>query len=324
MKYFLNSILHPDNYHGHGKKKTFFEGWYYKVISADERHRYAFIPGVILGENGHAFVQVLEGLTGNSLYFTYPLETFWASKEDFDIHIGPNHFTQDRIEIRVENERSQISGELDFTGLTPWPITMSSPGIMGWYAWVPFMECYHGVVSLDHRINGKLNVNNEMVDYSGGRGYIEKDWGQSFPDAWIWFQSNHFNQPGTSLTASVAIIPWLGSAFRGFIIGFWFNGKLYRFATYTGSRVDQLEVDDDQVSWVVSDQQYQLRMVASREEGAVILGPTKQDMSKRVAESLDAIVNVRLSDLSGEVIFEGIGRIAGLEVSGNIERLLIM
>ena len=23
---------------------------------------------------------------------------------------------------------------------------------MGWYAWVPFMECYHGVLSLDHTI----------------------------------------------------------------------------------------------------------------------------------------------------------------------------
>ena len=45
-----------------------------------------------------------------------------------------------------------------------------------------------------------VNDNNKPF---GGRGYIEKDWGQAFPRAWIWTQSNHFgaDAPGTSLTA---------------------------------------------------------------------------------------------------------------------------
>ncbi|MCK7537696.1 MAG: tocopherol cyclase family protein [Marinilabiliales bacterium] len=32
----------------------------------------------------------------------------------------------------------------------------------------------------------------KMADFSGGRGYIEKDWGHSFPSAYVWMQSNHF------------------------------------------------------------------------------------------------------------------------------------
>jgi hypothetical protein len=32
-------------YHGHGKRPPFFEGWYYKLVSADETQRYAVIPG---------------------------------------------------------------------------------------------------------------------------------------------------------------------------------------------------------------------------------------------------------------------------------------
>jgi len=81
------------------------------------------------------------------------------------------------------------------------------PGIAGWYAWVPRMETYHGVVSLDHTINGHLHIDDEEIDFNSGRGYIEKDWGASFSAAYIWFQSNHFEQLNTSLTASVAIIP---------------------------------------------------------------------------------------------------------------------
>lgn len=60
-------------------------------------------------------------------------------------------------------------------------MTVRSPGIMGWYAWVPTMECYHGVVSLDHAISGKLMIEDQAHDFNGGRGYIEKDWGKSFP-----------------------------------------------------------------------------------------------------------------------------------------------
>jgi tocopherol cyclase len=41
-------------------------------------------------------------------------------------------------------------------------------------------------------------VGGRRVDFSGGSGYIEKDWGRSFPRAWIWAQSNTFTQPGTS------------------------------------------------------------------------------------------------------------------------------
>ncbi|WP_243392439.1 MULTISPECIES: tocopherol cyclase family protein [unclassified Mesotoga] len=32
-----------------------------------------------------------------------------------------------------------------------------------------------------------------MIDLTGGKGYIEKDWGRSLPDAWIWMQSNNFD-----------------------------------------------------------------------------------------------------------------------------------
>ena len=49
-------------------------------------------------------------------------------------------------------------GRLVFEGITPWPVSITSPGIMGWYAWVPKMECYHGVLSLDHRIQGDLQI----------------------------------------------------------------------------------------------------------------------------------------------------------------------
>ena len=59
---------------------------------------------------------------------------------------------------------------------------MTRPGVMGPFSFVPFMECYHGVVNIDHKISGSLMINNEEIDFTDGYGYIEKDWGKSFPN----------------------------------------------------------------------------------------------------------------------------------------------
>ena len=246
----LRAIWQPAMYHGHGKASNFFEGWYFKFVDAAEQHVHAVIPGVFLGKDrstSHAFVQVLDGLSGHSTYQRYPLDQFAASDREFDVRVGPNHFRVDCISIDLAGPDRTLRGELAFDGITPWPVTLTSPGIMGPYAFAPFMECYHGVLGFDHAVRGSLIMNGETVNFDGGRGYIEKDWGQAFPQAWIWGQSNHFAQPGTSITISVATIPWLGNSFRGFIIGLWHNRQLYRFTKYNGSRITSLRLTDTHV-----------------------------------------------------------------------------
>jgi tocopherol cyclase len=318
---FLRHKLNPAMYHGHGRSAPYFEGWYYKLVSADEAHKAAIIPGVILGERGHAFIQVLDGATGRSAYHVYPLEAFEASRKGLDVRIGPSRFALDRIALDVNTAEGAARGELRFDGIQPWPVRLSSPGIMGWYAWVPRMECYHGVLSFDHAIAGSLTVDGSTYDWTGGRGYIEKDWGQSFPSAWIWLQSNHFHAPGICVTASVALIPWLQRAFRGFIVGVWLGGELYRFATYTGARIEQLEATDSHVRWRMRDRSCALDLVAERAQGGLIRGPTRTDMGTPVHETLNASVHVRLVQ-GTHVLFEGTGRHAGLEAHGDLARLI--
>ncbi|HBX68134.1 MAG TPA: hypothetical protein DEH25_01765 [Chloroflexi bacterium] len=324
LSHFVRATLNPAMYHGDGKNPPFFEGWYFKLIDAAENQRYAIIPGVFLGEDAHAFIQVLNGRTAQSTYHRFEVADFWAAPDKFEVRIGNNCFSEDVISLKINDNLGQISGQLKFEGGTAWPVSVTSPGIMGWYAWAPKMECYHGVLSFDHEIRGGLQINGETINFSGGRGYIEKDWGQSFPAGYVWFQSNHFATPRTSLTASIAVIPWLGSAFRGFIVGLWHQGKLYRFATYTGAKTESLAITDDKVTWVIRDRRYRLELSARRAEGGLLREPTTSEMLARVEETMLASVEVRLITRKGETIFEGRGRNAALEVNGDIPGLLAM
>ncbi len=317
--------LHPERFQGRGRRPPWFEGWYYKLVDAAGRQRLAVIPGVFLGADPasrHAFVQVLDGTTGRARYHRYPAQEFEAAPDRLEVRVGKSRFGTSSLELDLGEGEGRLRGAVHFSAFQPWPVRLHAPGIMGWYAWVPFMECYHGVVSLDHALDGGLELGGQRVDWSGGRGYVEKDWGRAFPSAYVWMQTNHFGEPGISLTASIAMIPWIRRAFRGFIVGLWHQGRLHRFATYTGARTETLEIADGHVLWSLRDRRLRLELRATRAPGAPLVGPSRTEMHRRVDETLTSSVEVRLSDRAGRTLFAGTGRNAGLEVHGDLARLL--
>jgi tocopherol cyclase len=311
----LRATWQPDMYHGWGKTRRYFEGWYLKIVDKTEKYAFAFIPGISMSPDGtaHAFIQVLDGKQCTSAYHRFSSEDFLPSEYDFNLQLADNQFSTQFLTLNLPN----IVGQLQFQQTIPWTKMLGAPGIMGWFSFVPFMECYHGVVSMNHTLIGSLEINGEMVDFSGGRGYIEKDWGISFPRGWIWLQTNHFNNDlnaPISLIASVAHIPFLGMHFIGYIVGFWFKGKLHRFATYTGAKM-KAQLIDNQVSLSFKDSQYQLDINATKAGTGNLISPIQGEMTGKVSESLQAIIHIRFFE-RGTLVFEGDGRNAGLEVAG--------
>jgi len=158
------------------------------------------------------------------------------------------------------------------------------------------------------------------LNFSGGKGYIEKDWGRSFPRAYVWMQTNHFGSTDrASLMASVAHIPWLRSHFIGFISGLWLEGRLYRFATYTGARM-RLEIGTSTVSLILKNRREELRLLATQAAGTALVSPLLGEMTGKINESLQATVQTELL-LDGHRVFEDTGRNAGLEVAGDVSVL---
>lgn len=336
----LFTLYHPEVFQGDLSKTPYFEGWYYKLVDREERHRLALIPGVSLADgdgSSHAFLQVIDGTTAETQYLEHSLDEFKASHRELDVRVGRSRFTLGSIDLDISAGDFGASGEVRLTRPVRWPSTLTRPGVMGPFAFMPMMECYHGVVSLDHRLIGAFDINGERIDFSGGRGYIEKDWGRSFPSAYVWIQSNHFERPGTSIMASIARIPWIGRDFNGFIVALWLDGRRRLFSTYSGAELESFETDDDRVGFSVADRHFRLEVEASRparpeEEdpaggGYVLLrSPEQGEMKGRIAETLTAEVELQLTrrrrwPFGEQLLYEGRGRNGGLEIEAETDDL---
>ncbi|MGM0496230.1 MAG: tocopherol cyclase family protein, partial [Bacillota bacterium] len=300
----FRNIYKPEVYHGKKiKNKNFFEGWYFKISDQSQKNIYAIIPGVFKnkkGTNNHSFIQILDSKNNKAHYLKYNFEQFSSSDHKFFVEIDGNTFSKDKIKLDIENENIEINGQLKFSNINSWPIELLSPGAMGWYGFLPFMECNHGVLSFNHKIDGILNINNKNIDFSSGKGYIEKDWGTNFPSSWLWLQSNHFKDDSSSLMVSIATIPWLKSEFRGFIIGFYNKGKLYKFTTYNNSKIVKFIKEKQSIIVEVMNNKYKLIIKTDYSKGTLLKGPYRNEMIKNVEESLDAKIDISLIEIANK------------------------
>jgi hypothetical protein len=314
--HFLRKVFYPEVFQGRFKRRNYFEGWYFKLISKEKDHSIAVIPGISLGSHPrehHAFIQLIDGQTCEVDYFRFGFEEFSAEKSSFAVRIADNAFTDTAMRLNIAQGDRRVEGVFSFSNISKLNKSLSSPGIMGPFSFVPGMECYHGIVNVHHDVAGSLSVNGTDIDFTGGYGYIEKDWGKSFPEAWIWLQCNHFAEPQVSLMFSLAKIPILGSHFVGLISFLRVNDKEYRFATYTGAKLLHCSYTDNSLYVVLEDRGTRLTINARPGPAGLLKAPKNGMMTAYVNESISAEVEVTLSTLGGQTIYSGSGTNAGME-----------
>ena len=315
----LHKLYNPEIFQGNLKKRNYFEGWYYKIVSGDEKRPFAIIPGVSIGREGadHAFIQILDGKNAKSHYYSFEMELFQADDKILDIQIGNNKFNKEKITLNLP----EMKGELSINNLHPIPTSILSPGIMGWYSFVPGMQCYHGIVSMYHTLEGQLSYKNENISFDNGIGYLEKDWGTSFPKCWIWAHSNHFDHnENISIMTSVAHIPWMGNYFVGFLVTLMIGSDQEIFATYNGSK-RQCWIKENKVYLSFRRKNKMLSIICTPSEGAELKTPIQGMMTGKVNESLQATIELEYY-INNTLTLSTRGINAGLEVAGDIKILL--
>lgn len=313
-------LFRPEIFQGNLKKKNYFEGWYFKHVAQNGKHVFSFIPGISLTQNDrHAFIQFIDGISGQTAYVRYPLSAFKYSTTKLEVEIENCRFSEDGIVLQIDTPEISVKGEINYSEMIKFPNSILSPGIMGWYSFVPFMECKHGIGSVLHHLTGKLELNEKTIDFSNGKGYIEKDWGTSFPESWIWLHCNTFDHPLCSFTFSVAKIPWLGSFFIGHICFLYLNGKFYVFATYTNSKITKLSFSGRKLEIEIQNKKHRLKVTAIQQNSGKLKAPVSGKMNRIIKESIDSEIELTLEEENGEAVFSSRGKHAGMEI---IEKII--
>ena len=145
---------------------------------------------------------------------------------------------------------------------------------------------------------------------TGGKGYIEKDWGSSFPKRYVWLQSNHFSTEG-SLFFSWADIPAIGTTFQGYIAHLYYAGEHHRFATYTRGTC-AFESTGREVSILLTRGDKRLRITATQTGGAELVAPHRGQMIHTIKEGLFGRVSFHLETPGGTLSDQS--SLAGIEL----------
>ena len=320
----LNKIKVPLLFQGNDKSGEYFEGWYYKQVSKDEKRVISFIPGISLFKNDvHSFVQyIFVSLDENkkrvikSGYVKYPIEAFKFSNSPFRVQVGDNTFEESMVSIKIIDENINIQGTLNLGSFTPIKKSILAPNIMGYFAYIPKMECYHGIVSMNHKVNGTLMINGEETDFNNGKGYVEKDWGTSFPKKYMWIQCNNFKNKDTSVFCSIADIPFMKKSFLGYISNLVLDGKEYRFATYNKSKLKIQSVTSEKIVIVLENSKAKLKIEANLEEPGELIAPHQGSMQRKVKEEVSGEVKIYLYNKEHGTVYEDVCYMAGIEIVG--------
>jgi len=267
-------------FYGANKAGPYFEGWYFKCQTPDGR-AVALIPAFHISENGEQSASIQVVTDKQAWYLDYPVSVFTASQDSLHIEIGENCFSDAGLHLNVEQEDLTLHGRVEFG-----PLQMLKSDIMGPFRWLANMECAHSVISMKHTLQGQLELNGSVFNFSGGNGYMESDRGRSFPSTYLWTQCLWDN---CSLMLSVATIPLGKLHFTGCICGIIRQGKEYRLATYRGVRI----LDWGCKGAVLCQGKYRLEVELLEQKAQPLRAPSDGNMSRTIHESLCARVRYR-------------------------------
>lgn len=308
-------IQNPELFQGEAHLKTnkyYFEGWYFK--HTNKNGGISFIPGInINSQKKNAFIQII---TANTSYFVnYNIEDFAFSHNPFHIQIGNNYFSKDSIRINIHDTKQNliICGKLKYSHGQNITVNFFHPNIMGPFSYLPFMECNHAILCMKSKVNGSITINDRRISFDNAIGYVEKDWGCSFPKSYIWCQGNDFKNPLASFMLSIADIPLGSFRFQGIICVLIINKKEFRFSTYNNAKLVKYDVNANSLNVVLKKGCYSLQVKSNNTSARKLLAPVKGKMEKDVFESITASMTVTLKK-KNKIIFSDISVNCGLEI----------
>jgi tocopherol cyclase len=309
-----------DGYHYDDSSDPYYEGWYHKVALPSQDDAFFFIYTVANPLPGsqmpaEAFLYCGRQKTGETVYQSFPVDSFSASRKRRDVRIGDT----------ARATALRFAGEAEDAGVScEWDIWLED-GVawtetMGWLTGQTGLETSWTVGTIRAHASGRINFNGQSYEFDDGVGYCDHNWGIIFPRSWIWMQAASFPDSDAALAASGGTVDLGETEIEAMMIGLYLDGEMNTFRTQD---FDTVERQAEKGHWLLNgesgNKRINIEANCDPEEMFHLLAPTETGMQPRAWESLMGTVSVTLEQRASEtddwlVVFEKSSDYAGVEI----------
>lgn len=290
MNQTLNNPGIDFQFKGSGYRKNYFEGWYLKFI-LDDHNTISLIPSIhrqgqlVQGSFQTIFSKDQISQTVSSTYSALNHQITFP----FQFQLGENLISSK--EIIINEPHLKLQAEIQH--VDPYPGNIMGP----FRLFHKIMPCNHGLLAFRGEANVKVSSDLIQGSYQA-QLYVEKDWGDTFPDRYIWIHAD-FPKEKVALFFSVATVMVGKLKFPGFIANVLLDGKHYTFATWN---LAQLRVSgsptDIQIGLANKDMKVFLR--TNPQNTVSLHSPINGIMNSSIREALSAPLQMVIQLKSGK------------------------
>ena len=108
------------------------------------------------------------------------------------------------------------------------------------------------------------------------------------------------------------------SFFIGFISYLRLEDRIINLSTWSRARIEKLEYLDNKLRLRLSNKNYVLDIQALNNQAGQLKAPVLGSMTRIIKESVDATLDLQLTDRSGKMLFHDQGTRAGMELIDEI------
>ncbi len=211
------------------------------------------------------------------------------------ICVAGNRFSLKGIRAKLNGKNGTAETDVGFARAALYKKSFWAPSVMGPFSYLP-MPCSHAVVSLRHSVTGSHTVCGENYPIDGF-GYIEKDFGKSFPANYVWVQGFLGD------TSVIAAVAWpLPLIKRGFLCLILHAGVQYNLSLYTGAKLTVSELSPESARFTLKKRDCSVSFDIRRASAVSLSAPEKGGvMNAVIEESLCAEAKIDLT-LNGRKI----------------------
>lgn len=250
--------------------------------------------------------------------FLLPIQGITVDKKN--LSIGENSFSAEGMLLNLKDEENRIQGEVHFSEQKVIHTSFWQDGIMGPFRKMPFLQSYYDVLSLSHQLEGKIYINNTLIELTNGKGYTEEAWGKTYPKIWIRAQCNHFENHDVALMIGIARMPILFDYRTCFAIPVFYKGTVEVFSNYNRGQIAKLYRYKEYIHLIIIQESKVLDLKIFGNNEMELMMPKGGHAIKDIFRCETAKVELKIIQNS-HVVLEDIGNFCYLEMGGNTSKL---